>query len=77
MTSEQFGKLRNGQTLHLFDTDRKEFVALQINKSESSFICWKRLVSKDRKNWVTQNLYLSLRDCRTVVDDIKARRKVN
>jgi len=74
MTNEHVSKLRHGQHLLFWDTDRKVFVLLQLNKEERAFICWKRSTSKDRRNWVVQNLYLSLKDCRTVINDIKKRR---
>ena len=54
-------KLRNRESLKLFDNKNKYFVRIQLNK-KSKFICWERWVSKDRNNWIKHNEYLSLKD---------------
>ncbi|HWV28286.1 MAG TPA: hypothetical protein VN038_01480 [Dyadobacter sp.] len=70
MSTEQLTTLRNRKPLSLFDSKEKLFVKIQINRKES-FVCWERWVSKDRNNWVNWNLYLSLKDVRNILNDLK------
>lgn len=65
--------LRNGQPLNLFDTVDKLFVKFQLNKAEK-FVCWKRYVSKDRRNWVCWNEFLSLSDVDRAINRMISRR---
>jgi hypothetical protein len=53
--------LRNKENITYFDKERKEFILITYNKDEE-FVCWKKFVSKDRRNWVNHNLYMSLKD---------------
>lgn len=71
MTIELLKKLRNRQPVKLFDKANKVFVQIQFNKKETDFICWERWVSKDKRNWVNHNLYLSLKDVNTILNQIK------
>jgi len=59
--SETVKKLRNRQVLNYFDKQSKTFTRINLNKKDSK-VCWERWTSKDRINWVNQNLYLSLKD---------------
>jgi hypothetical protein len=70
MNKEQLKKLRDRDSLKLFDKKNKLFVRIQLNKKEA-FICWERWVSKDKSNWVNWNLCLSLKDVANVLNDIK------
>jgi hypothetical protein len=62
-------KLRNKESVRLWDTSEKLFHHIQLNKKEK-FICWERWVSKDRRNWVNWNLYLSLKDIKNLHNKI-------
>jgi len=66
--------LRNGQPLDLFDSTNKLFVKFQLNRAEK-FICWKRYVSKDRRNWICWNEFLSLKDIDSFIKEIIANRQ--
>lgn len=70
MTADQLQTLRNREPLKLWDRTRKMFVQIQINKKDNQ-VCWERWVSKDRRNWVNWNLYLSLKDVAKVLEDIR------
>lgn len=65
-------KLRNGEQLKLFDKENKTFITFQLNKKEKS-ICWERWVSKDRKNWINHNKYLSLKEVILICNNLKRR----
>jgi len=67
---EAIKNLRNRQAVTLFDRKNKTFTRLQINKKEH-FICFQRFESKDRRNWFEQNSYLSLKDCKQILETIK------
>ena len=60
-TSETVKALRNGENVRFFDKEKKCFVQFQLNKKES-FICWERHGSLDKRNWVKQNEFLSIKD---------------
>lgn len=70
MTREQLLKLRNRKDLILYDRIDKMFVGFKLNTSDNR-ICWKRFVSKDRRNWVCWNEYLSLKDVDNIINTIK------
>jgi hypothetical protein len=70
MKTETILKLRNKQTLNLFDRENKLFVKIQLNKKTKN-ICWQRFVSADKKNWINWNEYLSLKDISNIIDKIK------
>lgn len=67
-TIETIKHLRHGGVLNFFNRKQKTFVKIQLNKKEKDFVCWQRFESKDRRTWVEQNKYLSLKD----VMDIRA-----
>ena len=67
---ETLNKLRHRQRVTVFDHKEKLFTAIQINKKES-FICFQRLVSKDKRNWTEWKKNLSLKDCKRILDTIK------
>ena len=67
---ELINKLRHRQRVTVLDHKEKLFTALQINEKES-FVCFQRFVSKDRRNWVEWNKYLTLKDCKRILDTIK------
>jgi hypothetical protein len=54
-------RLRDRKSVRLFDKKERLFINIQLNKTDNR-ICWERWVSKDKKNWVNWNLYLSLKD---------------
>lgn len=70
MTPQNLVRLRNGNDLILFDRIEKMFVGFKLNKNEK-MICWKRMVSKDRRNWVCWNEFLSLKDVNNIINELK------
>lgn len=52
-------RLRNRESVKLFNSIKKEFYQFQINNN-SKRIHWEMFVSKDRKNWIKLNSYVSL-----------------
>lgn len=69
-------KLRNKESITTFGKCRskegkKMFTLYQLNKEEK-FICWQRFESLDRRNWVKQNDYLSLKDVINCMESNKA-----
>lgn len=70
MKPEMLKKLRDGETLRLFDNKSRMFHQFQLNKNED-FICWKYFISYDKQNWVEQNTYLSLHDVDKLLTKIK------
>ena len=71
MKAETLTKLRNREPLRLFDTSEKTFHTIQLNRS-TSFVCWQRFVSKDRRNWTKQNECLTLSEVNQIIDQIKS-----
>lgn len=69
-------KLRDKENLRLFDSKERLFIQLQINKKEKGFICWQKYVSKDRRNWIKHNDYLSLRDCWNILEKVKSKKGI-
>ena len=72
MTPQNLLTLRNSKDLILFDRIEKLHVGFKLNTNER-MICWKRLVSKDRRNWVCWNEYLSLKDVDGIVNELKTK----
>ena len=72
MTHQNLLTLRNSKDLILFDRIEKMFVGFKLNTNEK-MICWKRLVSKDRRNWVCWNEYLSLKDVNNIINELKTK----
>ncbi len=70
MTPQNLARLRNRYDLILFDRVEKLYVGFKLNANEK-MICWKRMVSKDRKNWVCWNEYLSLKDVNGIINELK------
>lgn len=72
--NETVKRLRDGLSVRLWDRQNKLFVHFQLNKKES-FICWQRFHSKDKRNWVEQNSYLTLRDVMQIRNEIVNKNK--
>ena len=72
MTIDNLNLLRNGKDLILFDRIEKLYFGFKLNTNEK-LICWKRLVSKDRKNWIVWNEYLSLNDVDGIINELKSK----
>jgi hypothetical protein len=70
MTAQNLNCLRNGKDLILFDRIEKMFVGFKLNKNAKN-ICWKRLVSKDKRNWIVWNEYLSLKEVDNMINELK------
>jgi hypothetical protein len=68
-SDKRIAKLRNRQVLNLFSKKNKMFIKIQLNKKEN-FICWQMFYSLDKRNWVKQNEFLSLKDCKTIFNKI-------
>ena len=73
MTLQNLVRLRNGNDLILFDRIEKMYVGFKLNTNEK-MICWKRLVSKDRRNWIVWNEYLSLKDVDGIINELKTKK---
>lgn len=69
-------KLREGRRSTIFDGSTKTFYRFRINPSEKRLF-WLREASLDQRNWVTQNVYLRLRDVLKCVYDNKVRNNIN
>lgn len=54
-------KLRNKESITLLHSPSKVFYRFRINPDESRLF-WMKEASLDRKNWVSQNHFLSLKD---------------
>ena len=72
MTLPNLLTLRNGKDLILFDRIEKMFVGFKINTNEK-MVCWKRLVSKDKRNWIVWNEYISLKDVDGIINELKSK----
>lgn len=75
MNTIMLQSLRRRERHTLYCTTDKLFHTFQINKEENGFICWKRLVSKDKRNWIEWNSYLSLKDCMRISERISSNRQ--
>lgn len=53
-------KLRNREAINQFNPATKVFTKIQLNR-KAGFICWQRFVSLDRRNWIEQQSYLSIK----------------
>ena len=73
MTTQNLSTLRNGENLILFDRIEKMFVGFKLNTNEK-MICWKRFVSRDRRNWICWNEYLSLKDVDGIINELKTKK---
>lgn len=72
MTVQNLLSLRNGKDLIIFDRIDRMFVGFKLNTKEKN-ICWKRLVSKDKRNWIIWNEYLSLKDVDSIITELKTK----
>ena len=72
MTPRNLIRLRNGNDLILFDRIEQMYVGFKLNTNEK-MVCWKRLVSKDKRNWVCWNEYLSLNDVDGIINKLKSK----
>ena len=70
MHPEHLSKLRNRRPLRLWDSLNKLFVHIQLNKKDNR-ICWERWVSRDKKNWINWNKYLTLKEVGEITAEIK------
>jgi len=74
MTTQNLARLRAGNDIILFDRFEKLYVGFKLNKSEQ-IVCWKRLVSKDKRNWITWNKYLSLKEVDAIINELRNKTK--
>ena len=72
MTTQNLIRLRNGKNLIFFDRIERMFVGFKLNKNEKN-ICWKRLVSKDQRNWISWNEFLSLKDVDSIITELNSK----
>jgi hypothetical protein len=72
MTTQNLLSLRNGKDLIIFDRIERMFVGFKLNTKEKN-ICWNRLVSKDKRNWIVWNEYLSLKDVDSIITELKTK----
>jgi len=72
----QIKKLRDKEALRLFDKADKNFVVIQLNRKEK-YVCWERWISKDKRNWIKINDYLSLREVWIILQGIKEKRELS
>jgi hypothetical protein len=72
MTAQNLIRLRNGKDLILFDRIERMYVGFKLNSNEK-MICWKRLVSKDKRNWIVWNEYLSLKEVDAIITELKTK----
>lgn len=71
----QIKRLRDRESLRLWDRTDKIIVAIQLNKKEK-YVCWERWISKDKRNWIKLNGYLSLREVWIILQGIKEKREI-
>lgn len=69
-------KLREGRRVTIFDGSTKTFYRFRLNPSEKR-IFWIQEASLDQRNWVIQNIYLSLSDVMRNIYNNKVRNKIN
>ena len=72
----QIKKLRDREALRLWDKVDKTFVNIQINRKEK-YLCWERWISKDQRNWIKLNGYLSLREVWIILQGIKEKKELS
>lgn len=60
-------QLRHGERVTFYDRYDKMFVTYQLNRYEKR-IYWERWVSKDRRNWLNWDKYLSLKDVLSCIE---------
>ena len=72
MTAQNLTILRSGKDLILFDRVEGFFVGFKLNSNEKN-ICWKRLVSKDKRNWIVWNEYLTLKEVNAIINELKSK----
>ena len=72
MTAQNLNRLTNGKDLILLDRIERMFVGFKLNTTEKN-ICWKRLVSKDKRNWIVWNEYLSLKEVDAIITELKTK----
>lgn len=58
-------KLRDGESLELYRGGM--FTKIQLNRREKR-VCWERWVSVNGRSWMNWNLFLSLREVKTILD---------
>ncbi len=66
--NEIIKKLRDGEPIKLYR--EKMFIQIQLNKRDKG-IHWERWVSIDQRNWMNWNLFLSLKEVLTIIDNGK------
>jgi hypothetical protein len=69
--SQKVLKLRHRESITMLEKPSNTFYRFRINKDESRLF-WIREASLDRKNWVIQNHFLSLKDVIFFIYKIKA-----
>ena len=74
MTAQNLTILRSGKDLILFDRVERMYIGFKLNSNEKN-ICWKRLVSKDKRNWIVWNEYLSLKEVNAIINELKSKKE--
>jgi hypothetical protein len=69
-------KLREGRRVTIFDGSTKTFYRFRLNPSEKR-VFWIQEASLDQRNWVIQNIYLSLKDVMRNIYNNKVRNNIN
>ena len=74
MTAQNLTILRSGKEIILFDRVERMYIGFKLNSNEK-YICWKRLVSKDKRNWIVWNEYLSLKEVNAIINELKSKKE--
>lgn len=67
---------REGRRVTIFDGSTKTFYRFRLNPSEKR-VFWIQEASLDQRNWVIQNIYLSLKDVMRNIYNNKVRNNIN
>ncbi|HXS59733.1 MAG TPA: hypothetical protein VN703_02855 [Candidatus Sulfopaludibacter sp.] len=70
----QIKKLRDRESLRIWDKSDRMFIHIQINKKEH-YTCWERFISKDKRNWIKLNGFLSLQDVWNILKTLREKRE--
>lgn len=78
MKTDIVKRLRNKESIKLFDSSAKRFIRIQLNKSFKE-ICWERWVmaagSTHANRWVQHNSCLSLKEVINIINENKLKNK--
>ncbi len=61
MKPETIKVLRQGEPIRFFDRMTKTYIQFQLNRNEK-YIFWERYASLDKRTWLKQASYYSLKD---------------